>query len=167
MTDEQPRPADEPEADEVGGQPGPTEPPTDDPPRGTGVEEAVASAQNAAEAVKEAVGAAAAAGAGTSIGVDLPSFGDGVGAGADVPAGMGLLDDVALRVTVELGRTQMYVEDVLRLNTDSVIELDKAAGDPVDIYVNNRLVARGEVLVLNENFCVRVSEIVDARAHDE
>jgi flagellar motor switch protein FliN/FliY len=71
-----------------------------------------------------------------------------------------LLDDVALRVKVELGRTHMYVEDVLRLNTSSVVELDKAAGDPVDIYVNDRHVARGEVLVLNENFCVRVSEII-------
>jgi flagellar motor switch protein FliN/FliY len=54
----------------------------------------------------------------------------------------------------------MYVEDVLRLNENSVVELDKAAGDPVDIYVNDRHVARGEVLVLNENFCVRVSEII-------
>ena len=73
---------------------------------------------------------------------------------------LGLLDDVSLRVKVELGRTQMYVEDVLRLNATSVVELDKAAGDPVDIYVNDRHVARGEVLVLNENFCVRISEII-------
>ncbi len=73
---------------------------------------------------------------------------------------LGLLDDVALRVKVELGRTQMYVEDVLRLNTASVVELDKAAGDPVDIFVNDRHVARGEVLVLNDNFCVRISEII-------
>ena len=54
----------------------------------------------------------------------------------------------------------MLVDDVLRLSPESVVELDKAAGDPVDIYVNGRHVARGEVLVLNENFCVRVSEIV-------
>lgn len=75
-------------------------------------------------------------------------------------AGMGLLSDVALNVKIELGRTRMYVEDVLRLNPNSVVELDKAAGDPVDIYVNDRHVARGEVLVVNENFCVRVSEIL-------
>jgi flagellar motor switch protein FliN/FliY len=61
----------------------------------------------------------------------------------------------------------MYVEDVLRLNADSVIELDKAAGDHVDIFVNDRLVARGEVLVLNDNFCVRVSEILQPRAPRE
>ena len=74
---------------------------------------------------------------------------------------------MALRVQVELGRTKMYVEDVLKLTADSVIELDKAAGDPVDIYVNGRLVARGEVLVLNENFCVRVSDIVHNPSADE
>jgi flagellar motor switch protein FliN/FliY len=54
----------------------------------------------------------------------------------------------------------MYIEDVLGLAPGSVVELDKAAGDPVDIFVNDRLVARGEVLVLNENFCVRVNDIL-------
>ena len=54
----------------------------------------------------------------------------------------------------------MYVEDVLRLSENSIIELDKLAGDPVDIYVNERPVARGEVLVVNDNFWVRVSEII-------
>lgn len=72
-----------------------------------------------------------------------------------------LLDDVDLDVRIELGRTRMLVEDVLRLGPDSVVELDKAAGDPVDIYVNGRHIARGEVLVVNENFCVRVSEILE------
>jgi flagellar motor switch protein FliN/FliY len=72
-----------------------------------------------------------------------------------------LLSDVSLQVRVELGRTRMLVEDVLRLNPDSVVELDKAAGDPVDVYVNGRHIARGEVLVLNEAFCVRVSEIIE------
>jgi len=71
-----------------------------------------------------------------------------------------LLKDVELNVKIELGRTKMYVEDVLRIAEGSVVELDKIAGDPVDIYVNERLVARGEVLVLNENFCVRVNQIV-------
>ena len=71
-----------------------------------------------------------------------------------------LIQDVDLRVKIELGRTRMYVEDVLQLGEGSVVELDKLAGDPVDVFVNERLVARGEVLVLNDNFCVRVSEIV-------
>lgn len=71
-----------------------------------------------------------------------------------------LLDDVELDVKVELGRTEMYIEDVLGLGAGSVVELDKAAGDPVDIFVNERLVARGEVLVLNDNFCVRINDII-------
>ncbi len=72
-----------------------------------------------------------------------------------------LLSDVDLHVKVELGRTQMLVEDVLRLGDGSIVELDKLAGDPVDVYVNDRLIARGEVLVLNDNFCIRVSEILE------
>ena len=71
-----------------------------------------------------------------------------------------LLRDVDLNVKIELGRSRMLVEDVLKLGEGSVVELDKLAGDPVDIFVNERLVARGEVLVLNDNFCVRVNEIV-------
>ena len=75
-----------------------------------------------------------------------------------------LLHDVSLRVKIELGRTRMMVEDVLRLGDGSVIELDRLAGDPVDVFANDRLVARGEVLVLNDTFCVRVCEIVSAEA---
>ena len=71
-----------------------------------------------------------------------------------------LLRDVDLNVKIELGRSRMLVEDVLKLAEVSVVELDKLAGDPVDVFVNDRLVARGEVLVLNDNFCVRINEIV-------
>ena len=71
-----------------------------------------------------------------------------------------LLRDVELDVKIELGRSRMLVEDVLKLGEGSVVELDKLAGDPVDVFVNDRLIARGEVLVLNDNFCVRVNEIV-------
>ena len=74
--------------------------------------------------------------------------------------GIDMLNDVELDVKIELGRTNMLVEDVLRLSEGSVVELDKLAGDPVDIFVNERLIARGEVLVLNDNFCVRINEIV-------
>jgi flagellar motor switch protein FliN/FliY len=75
-------------------------------------------------------------------------------------AAIDLLDDVELDVKIELGRTEMYIEDVLALGAGSVVALDKAAGDPVDIFVNDRLVARGEVLVLNDNFCVRINDIL-------
>jgi flagellar motor switch protein FliN len=77
-----------------------------------------------------------------------------------------LLRDVELNVKIELGRSRMFVEDVLNLGEGSVVELDKPAGDPVDVFVNDRLVARGEVLVLNDQFCVRVNEIV-AGAREE
>jgi len=92
--------------------------------------------------------------------VELPAFGGHVGA-AQIRA-LDLLSDVNLNVKIELGRTRMLVEDVLRLNEGAVVELDKLAGDPVDVYVNERHIARGEVLVLNDNFCVRINEIVQA-----
>jgi flagellar motor switch protein FliN/FliY len=75
-------------------------------------------------------------------------------------ATLDLIRDVELDVKIELGRTNMYLEDVLKLRRGSVVPLDKLAGDPVDIFVNGRLVARGEVLVLNDNFCVRIAELV-------
>jgi flagellar motor switch protein FliN len=71
-----------------------------------------------------------------------------------------LLKDVDLNLRIELGRTQMFLEDVLKLKRGSVVTLDKLAGDPVDVFVNGRMVARGEVLVLNDNFCVRVTELM-------
>jgi len=75
-------------------------------------------------------------------------------------ATLDLVRDVELNLKIELGRTHMYLEDVLKLRKGSVVPLDKLAGDPVDVYVNGRLVARGEVLVLNDNFCVRVAELI-------
>lgn len=78
----------------------------------------------------------------------------------EAPAGIDLLADVLLNVKIELGRTRMLVEDILKLGPGAVVELDKLAGDPVDVYVNDRHVARGEVLVLNDNFCVRINEIL-------
>ena len=75
-------------------------------------------------------------------------------------ATLDLIRDVELELKIELGRTHMYLEDVLKLRKGSVVPLDKLAGDPVDIYVNGRLIARGEVLVLNDNFCVRVAELI-------
>jgi flagellar motor switch protein FliN/FliY len=79
-------------------------------------------------------------------------------------ATLDLLRDVELDLKIELGRTHMYLDDVLRLRKGSVVALDKLAGDPVDIYVNGRLIARGEVLVMNDNFCVRVAELVAGEA---
>ena len=86
------------------------------------------------------------------------------GEGSEATIGIELIGDVTLNVKIELGRTRMLVDDVLRLSEGAVVELEKLAGDPVDIYVNDRPVARGEVLVLNDNFCVRVNEILENSA---
>jgi flagellar motor switch protein FliN len=75
-------------------------------------------------------------------------------------ATLDLIRDVDLDLRIELGRTHMHLEDVLKLGKGAVVPLDKLAGDPVDIYANGRLIARGEVLILNDNFCVRVAELV-------
>ncbi|MCM3665620.1 flagellar motor switch phosphatase FliY [Mesobacillus subterraneus] len=71
-----------------------------------------------------------------------------------------MLLDIPLQVTVELGRTKRSVKDILELGSGSIIELDKLAGEPVDILVNNRLIAQGEVVVIDENFGVRVTDII-------
>jgi len=74
-----------------------------------------------------------------------------------------LLFDVPLRVTVELGRTKMTLKQILDLAPGSLVELDKLTGEPVDILVNGKLIARGEVVVIDENFGVRITEIVSPR----
>lgn len=71
-----------------------------------------------------------------------------------------MLLDIPLQVTVELGRTKRSVQDILSLSSGSIIELDKLAGEPVDILVNNKLIAKGEVVVIDENFGVRVTSII-------
>lgn len=71
-----------------------------------------------------------------------------------------LLMDVSMRVTVELGRTRMKLAQILELQHGSVIELDRLAGDPVDVFVNDRMVARGEVVIVDDKFGVRVTEMI-------
>lgn len=84
-----------------------------------------------------------------------------------MPPGLGLqsnidlLLDVPLQVTVELGRTKMLIKDVLELGIGSVVELNKLAGEAVEVYVNNKLIAKGEVVVIDENFAVRITSIVN------
>ena len=79
------------------------------------------------------------------------------------PQQIDLIMDVSLRITVELGRSSMTVEEVLGLGPGSVVELNKLAGEPVDVLVNDRPIARGEVVVVDENFGVRVTEILSPR----
>ncbi|MEX2288128.1 MAG: flagellar motor switch protein FliN [Planctomycetaceae bacterium] len=89
--------------------------------------------------------------------LDLPTDEEVASLGLDVPR------DADLDMRIELGRAELQMEEIMRLKEGSVVPLDKLAGDPVDILVNDRLIARGEVLVLNDNFCVRVAEILAPR----
>ena len=77
-----------------------------------------------------------------------------------MPTTLDLLMDVQMTLTVELGRTKKYVKDILNLGEGSIIELDKLAGEPVDVLVNGKLIAKGEVVVIDENFGVRITDIV-------
>ncbi|MCB0873999.1 MAG: flagellar motor switch phosphatase FliY [Thermoleophilia bacterium] len=89
--------------------------------------------------------------------VTFPSL-DG-GAGPGVPGDIGLLMDIPLQVSVELGRTQLRIRNVLELVPGSIIELERLAGEPVDVLVNGRQLARGEVVVIDEEFGIRITEI--------
>lgn len=118
---------------------------------------------NQAQAALESVDAPAAGSTPfPTLPFQLPEFG---GAPPSTEhATLELLRDVELDLRIELGRTQMPLEDLLRLRKGSVVPLDKLAGDPVDIFVNGRMIARGEVLVMNDNFCVRVAELIKAES---
>ena len=74
--------------------------------------------------------------------------------------GIDLLLDIPLQVSVEVGRSKILVHDLLQLQEGSLIELDKLAGEPLDLYVNSRLIARGEAVVINEKFGLRLTEVV-------
>ncbi len=102
---------------------------------------------------------------GSAEAMDLPDFGGAevALAGEREPSSIDILYDVELDVKIELGRTWMSVENILNLKEGSVVQLDKDAGAPVDILVNGCLIGEGEVLVLNDYFCVRVTNIFSHR----
>ncbi|UER67467.1 flagellar motor switch protein FliN [Borrelia sp. BU AG58] len=92
-------------------------------------------------------------------GVKLPDLIDTLPEGVD-PSNFGLLMDVSMQVTVELGRTERKIKDILGMSEGTIITLDKLAGEPVDILVNGKVIAKGEVVVIDENFGVRITEII-------
>lgn len=99
------------------------------------------------EGVAQAAGnVAAAAGAAAAAGRD--------------PRTLDFILDVTLQVTVEVGRARMTIQDILQLGQGSVVELEKLAGEPLDIYVNGKHVARGEAVIVNEKFGVRLTDII-------
>jgi len=140
--------------DSAGGSAGeagdPGEVSADAPAQGAGREEPGAAGGDSSEESSGGGGAA-----------ELPEF--EAPAGSAQQGSIDLLMDVDLEVRVELGRADMAIEDILRLKKGSVVELDKLAGDPVDIIVNEKLVARGEILVVNDNFSIRVTDIFDPK----
>ena len=97
---------------------------------------------------------------------------DGVGraagsAGGGASLGLEMLQDVVMELSAELGRTRMTVRDLLSLQPGNVVELDRLAGSPADLLVNGRLIARGEVVVVDENFGIRITEIVSPGSERE
>lgn len=127
----------------------------------------VAGAAGGAQAPAGApAGAAVPAAAMPPIPTPAPAFGAGAAlAGGLAPhRGIEMLHGVVMDVTVEIGRTRMTVRDLLALAPGTVLELDRAAGSPADLLVNGRLIARGEVVVVDEDFGLRVTEIVDDSA---
>jgi len=73
-----------------------------------------------------------------------------------------LIQNVAVSVSVEVGRASLRIRDLLRLSQGSVVELDRIAGEPVDVCVNNTVIARGEVVLVNERYGIRLTQVVDA-----
>lgn len=82
------------------------------------------------------------------------------GPDAMLPRGIDMILDIPLDITVELGRVRMLIKDVLELASGSIVELDRVAGEPIDVLVNGRLIARGEVVVIEDNFGIRLTEII-------
>ncbi len=85
------------------------------------------------------------------------------GAGAGVARSIDFLLDVPLTLSVELGRTKMLVNDLLQLGQGSVVELTKLVGEPLEVLINEKLIARGEVVVLNDKFAVRLTDIISPK----
>jgi flagellar motor switch protein FliN len=80
--------------------------------------------------------------------------------GGNKPANLDLLLDIPLEISVELGRTKMMIHDLLKLGQGSVIELGKPAGDTLEILANNRLIAKGDVVVMNDKYGIRLTEVI-------
>lgn len=127
-------------------------------------------AQMGAENIEDLGAALAAAG---SQAVDGSQSGSGSGAGGSSSGGtkakaaaappvqsLDFILDIPLKVTVELGRSKMAIRDILQLSQGSVVELSKFAGEPLEVLVNDKLIARGEVVVVNEKFGIRLTDII-------
>jgi flagellar motor switch protein FliN/FliY len=112
-------------------------------------------AQAATDVAAAAQAAAADAASGSTTGIDSGGIPK-----KQLGRNLEFILDVALQVTVEVGRTRMTIQDLLRLGQGSVVELEKLAGEPLDIYINGKQVARGEAVIVNDKFGVRLTDII-------
>jgi flagellar motor switch protein FliN/FliY len=96
-------------------------------------------------------------------GLELGQLAEQAEVKGDSKTSLELIMDVNVPVSVELGRTEMPIGQILELGPGAIIELDKMASDPVDLFVNNTLIARGEVVVVDENFGMRITTVVDPK----
>lgn len=96
-------------------------------------------------------------------GAEFPDM-SGAGAVAGGTANLDLIKDIKVDLSVELGRTDMMIQEILELTSGKVIELNKLAGEPLDILINGQVLARGEVVVVDDHFGVRVTSIMDPRS---
>jgi len=92
---------------------------------------------------------------------------DPKGAAAALPASLDLLRDVEVEITLEIGRRRLRIADVLKLSTGQTLELSKAAGEPLDIFVNGRLLGRGEAIVIGDRYGVRITEVATPDSRGE
>jgi flagellar motor switch protein FliN/FliY len=116
--------------------------------------------ENLAQAATEVAAAASAAAAATEEASSSASIEAGPVPKKQIGRNLEFILDVALQVTVEVGRTRMTIQDLLRLGQGSVVELEKLAGEPLDIYINGKAVARGEAVIVNDKFGVRLTDII-------
>jgi flagellar motor switch protein FliN/FliY len=131
---------------------------SDEPP-----EEAAVPALNLAQESAAAAHSAKATAASSSPSLSFMSFTDPpVNASSTGSAGFDRVQDISLEITVELGRTRLLIKDILELTNGSIIELEKIAGEPVDLLANGLLIARGEVVVVEDSFGVRVTQVITA-----
>jgi flagellar motor switch protein FliN/FliY len=93
--------------------------------------------------------------------IDFDELGQAVAGNSEVP--LSLLMDLTLPISIELGRTSMAVQEILRLGRGSIIQLDRLAGEPIDIFIGDRRFAEGEVVVLGEHFGVRITRILSKK----
>lgn len=98
----------------------------------------------------------------TAATADFPQFEESQFQGYEAGEKINFIKDLQLNVYIELGRTQMQIKDILELERGYVIELDKLASEPVDIYVNNKKIAEGEVVVIDKHFGIRIVNLTDA-----